>query len=106
VAIENLFARHLTHWRLALVFAFGLLHGMGFAGVLGELGLPRAQFLTALASFNLGVEAGQLSVIALAFAAVAWWRRDTAVYRRWVVMPASTCIALMGIYWTVTRIAA
>ena len=105
VAVENLFTRQLTPWRLALVFSFGLLHGMGFAGVLGELGLPRAQFLTALASFNLGVEAGQLAVIALAFAIVAYWRRDARHYRRRVVIPASTCIALMGIYWTVSRIA-
>src|SRR5512132_4196016 len=58
VAIENLTTSELKPWRIALVFAFGLLHGMGFAGVLTELGLPRAQFVPALLSFNLGVEAG------------------------------------------------
>ena len=57
VAIENLVTSDLKPWRLALVFSFGLLHGMGFAGVLRELGLPRAQFLTALLTFNAGVEA-------------------------------------------------
>ena len=56
VAIENLLTRELKPWRVALVFMFGLLHGLGFAGVLRELGLPRDEFLTALLTFNLGVE--------------------------------------------------
>src|SRR5205085_1006395 len=64
VAIENLTTSKLKPWRVAIVFAFGLLHGMGFAGVLKDLGLPRNQFLTALITFNVGVEAGQLAVIA------------------------------------------
>ena len=58
--------RELQAWRLALVFMFGLLHGLGFAGVLRELGLPRREFLTGLLTFNLGVEGGQLTVIAIA----------------------------------------
>ena len=66
VAIENLVTRELKPWRLALVFMFGLLHGLGFAGVLRELGLPRDEFLTGLLTFNLGVEGGQLTVIAIA----------------------------------------
>src|SRR5437762_9800475 len=66
VAIENLTTSRLHPWRVALVFAFGLLHGMGFAGVLAELGLPRSEFLPALVSFNVGVEAGQLTVIGIA----------------------------------------
>ena len=81
VAIENLVTRDLQPWRVALVFGFGLLHGMGFAGVLSELGLPRSEFVTALLSFNVGVEVGQLTVIGLAFGAVfqvsrqRWYRR-------------------------------
>jgi hypothetical protein len=77
VAVENLVTSELKPWRLALVFSFGLLHGMGFAGVLRDLGLPRDQFLTALLTFNLGVEGGQLTVIAAA-AMCVWWltRRD------------------------------
>ncbi len=55
VAIGNLVTRDLQPWRVALVFGFGLLHGMGFAGVLSELGLPRSDFVTALLSFNAGV---------------------------------------------------
>lgn len=104
VAVENLFTSTLKPWRIALVFAFGLLHGMGFAGVLSELGLPRSEFFTALVTFNIGVEAGQLAVIALAFLAVGWWRRSEAGrYRRWVVVPASVLIAVCGAWWTVTR---
>jgi len=104
VAIENLVVSELKPWRLALVFSFGLLHGMGFAGVLRDLGLPRPAFLTALVTFNAGVEAGQLSVIAIAFAACAYWRhRDRLAYRRFIVVPASFAIALTGLFWTVQR---
>ena len=103
VAVENLVTNELKPWRLALVFAFGLLHGMGFAGVLSDLGLPRGEFLTALLSFNLGVEAGQLSVIALAALLVAWYRHRSW-YRRLVVAPASVVIAAVGVYWTLTRV--
>ena len=53
----------LRPWRVALVFAFGLLHGLGFAGALREVGLPRSEFVTALVGFNAGVELGQLAVI-------------------------------------------
>ena len=103
VAIENLLTSELKPWRLALVFSFGLLHGMGFAGVLRDLGLPRSEFLTALLTFNVGVEAGQLAVIALASLAVAYWRRNQLRYRRLVIQPASLVIALTGIYWTLQR---
>ena len=104
VAIENILTNEVKSWRLALVFSFGLLHGMGFAGVLHDLGLPRADFLTALVTFNLGVEAGQLTIVTLAFLVVAYWRNDGATYRRCVVQPASVAIAMMGLYWTVQRL--
>jgi hypothetical protein len=103
VAVENLVLTELKPWRVALVFVFGLLHGMGFAGVLTELGLPRGEFVTALVTFNAGVEAGQMTVIALAFALVGWLRGDTS-YRRWVVVPASFAIACMAAYWTIERL--
>jgi hydrogenase/urease accessory protein HupE len=104
VAIENILTAELKPSRLALVFGFGLLHGMGFAGVLRDLGLPRSQFLTALLTFNAGVEAGQLAVIVLAFAAVVYWRRNQLTYRRLIVQPASLAIAMTGLYWTVQRV--
>jgi hypothetical protein len=64
VAIENIFLSELKSWRVALVFAFGLLHGLGFAGALKDLALTRSEVVTALVTFNLGVEMGQLAVIA------------------------------------------
>ena len=103
VAIENLMTRELKPWRVALVFMFGLLHGLGFAGVLRELGLPRQEFLTALLTFNLGVEGGQLTVIALALAAVFPFMQK-GWYRHRVVIPASIAIAAIGIYWTLVRV--
>ena len=105
VAIENLFTRELKPWRLALVFMFGLLHGLGFAGVLRDLGLPREEFLTALLTFNLGVEAGQLTVIAAALVAVLPFMKKGWYHHR-VVIPASIAIAAIGLYWTVIRLAA
>ena len=100
IAIENLLTTELKPWRVAIVFAFGLLHGMGFAGVLRELGLPRREFLTALVSFNGGVEAGQLFVIAVAAVAFA------PKWRARVVVPASLAIAATGLFWTVQRLIA
>lgn len=102
VGIENLATSEMKPWRPVLVFCFGLLHGMGFAGVLTELGLPEGEFATALVTFNVGVELGQLAVIALAFAATGWWR-DRPWYRRRIVVPGSVLIAGMGLFWAVQR---
>ncbi len=104
VAIENIFLSELRPWRVALVFGFGLLHGMGFAGVLQEIGLPRSEFVLALLTFNLGVEAGQLAVILAAFLLVGWRWSDKSWYRGRVVVPASVLIACLALYWTVERI--
>ena len=104
VAIENIFMSDLKPWRVGLVFAFGLLHGMGFAGALKELGLPRSEFMTALVTFNLGVEAGQLAVIGAAFLLVGWYCGRQRWYRRFVVVPASALIACTALYWTFERL--
>lgn len=104
VGIENVFAHHLHKSRLVLVFAFGLLHGMGFAGVLSEFGMPDDAFATALISFNVGVELGQLAVIALAFLATSLWFKSDERYRRFVAIPASLAISVIGLYWTVERL--
>jgi hypothetical protein len=104
VAVENIATTELKPWRVALVFAFGLLHGMGFAGVLTELGLPRSEFLPALISFNVGVEAGQLTVIGIALALFGMPFREKAWYRSRIVVPASIAIAGVGFYWAVQRI--
>ncbi len=105
VAVENLFTDRLQRWRPAVVFGFGLLHGLGFAGVLAEIGLPRDQFVTALIGFNLGVELGQLAVITACFLAVGLWFRHRHWYRRAIAMPASALIALVAVFWFVERVA-
>jgi hypothetical protein len=86
------------------VFGFGLLHGMGFAGALTGLRLPRDEVIPALISFNVGIELAQLTVIAIAFFAIAFWFRDKPWYRRRLVRPASALIAATGLFWTVQRI--
>jgi hydrogenase/urease accessory protein HupE len=104
VAVENVLTPELKPTRIALVFAFGLLHGLGFAGVLSSLGLPRSEFLTALLSFNLGVEGGQLAVIGLATLLLGLPFRHRGWYRQRVVIPASCLIAIVGLYWSVQRV--
>ncbi len=106
VAVENIWTREVKTGRVVLVFIFGLLHGLGFAGVLTELGLPRSEFVTALLAFNLGVEAGQLTVIALTLALVGSWAFRREWYRGRVAIPASAVIAATGVYWTIERLLA
>jgi len=109
VAVENLFFKEMTKWRPAVVFGFGLVHGMGFAGFFGELGLPRGQFWSALISFNVGVEIGQLAVITAAAILGFWLRRilhdptGARQYRQFVVLPSSALIGLVGFWWAVVR---
>ncbi|MEO0618892.1 MAG: HupE/UreJ family protein [Pseudomonadota bacterium] len=103
VAVENIFTDGLSRFRPILIFAFGLLHGLGFASVLGEFGLPASQFIPALIGFNVGVEVGQLAVIAAAFLAVGLWFRNKPWYRKAVAIPASVVIAAIGLYWVWER---
>jgi hypothetical protein len=103
VAVENIFASGLKPWRPVVIFCFGLLHGLGFASVLGAFGLPAGQFVPALIGFNIGVEFGQLAVIALAFAAVGWFE-GKPWYRRMIAIPASAMIAAVGGFWVVERV--
>jgi len=104
IGIENIFADKLHKSRLLLVFTFGLLHGLGFAGVLAEFGMPKDDFAVALISFNVGVELGQLSIVLLAWFGVAYWFRSSQRYKRFVVIPASILIAAMGLYWMFDRL--
>mgnify|MGYP001557669084 CR=1 FL=1 len=110
VAIENLVFKDMTKWRPAVVFGFGLIHGMGFAGFFGDLGLPPGQFWSALIGFNIGVEIGQLSVIGVAAIIGFGIRRalrdpaGIAGYRSWIVRPGSALIGLTGLWWGVTRL--
>ena len=103
IAFENVFTDELKWWRPLVVFGFGLLHGLGFAGVLVELGLPRDQYLTALLSFNVGVELGQLAVILLAAASIGIFRKRSW-YRTRVTVPLSLLIGVVGLYWAIERV--
>lgn len=104
IAVENIVTRDLKPWRIAIIFLFGLIHGLGFAEVLKELGLPQSQFVTALISFNIGVELGQITVVLLAFLAVGFWFQSKKWYRDRIVIPGSLIIAAIASYWTIQRI--
>lgn len=104
VAVENILTDGLSRWRPLVVFGFGLLHGLGFASVLGEFGVPERNFVPALLGFNVGVELGQLAVILAAFLIVGLWFRDKHWYRRVIAIPASGAIGLMGAWWFFERV--
>jgi hypothetical protein len=89
-----------SRWRIA--FAFGLLHGFGFAAVLSEMGLPRGARLLSLVAFNLGVEAGQLAVV-LAIMPIAYALRASRFYQRAIMPWGSTAIAGLALVWFVQR---
>ncbi|WP_153800036.1 HupE/UreJ family protein [Foetidibacter luteolus] len=104
VAVENLLLAELKPWRIVLVFLFGLVHGMGFASSLNEIGLPLNKFFTSILSFNMGVELGQVAVIAAVFGLFVLPFKKNANYRRRVVYPLSVAIAAISLYWTVERV--
>ena len=104
VGIENIFSKRLHKSRLLLVFCFGLLHGLGFAGVLADFGMPADDFVTALISFNVGVELGQLAVISAAFLVVGLWFSTKPWYRKAVIIPGSAAISVIGLFWTFERL--
>ena len=102
-ATANIFSDRLTARRLVAVFVCGLFHGFGFGSALASARPPDEGLLGALVKFNLGVELGQLAVLAIALAAV-FWIRDPAAYRKTLGVPCSVFIALVGLYWTFERI--
>lgn len=106
VAIENILLSELKPWRIVLVFLFGLIHGMGFASSLNEIGLPTDKFFTSIVMFNIGVEVCQILIIALIFSLLIYPNKNKIWYRRRIVFPISIGIALISSYWTVERIIA
>ena len=104
VAVENIMTDKLHRWRPVIVFCFGLLHGLGFAGVLQEIGLSSTHFVTGLIAFNVGVELGQLTVIAICFLAVGFWFGSKLWYRRLITTPASIGIAVIASWWVFERV--
>ena len=103
VALENIFFPNYRHSRLFIVFFFGLIHGLGFAGALSAFDLDPTSLVIGLLGFNVGVEFGQLAVITIVFF-LTFWLKDETKYRKIAVVPCSILIALMGIYWTIERI--
>lgn len=104
VAIENITTERLKLWRPFLVFGFGLLHGLGFAGILSDVGISNDYFILALVAFNIGVEVGQIAVIFGCFMLVGFWFRHRNWYRMLITIPASLLIAIVGGFWFVERV--
>ncbi|MGB0797816.1 MAG: HupE/UreJ family protein [Planktomarina sp.] len=118
VAVENILRPRLGWWRIAVVFGFGLLHGLGFASVLGDFGLAQGQFIISLIAFNIGVEVGQLVVILATFGVLVIGAacikrtdlparevaaKDLNVMHRSLSVVGSILIAVVGLWWVVER---
>jgi hypothetical protein len=103
VAIENILLSELKVWRIVVVFMFGLVHGMGFASALNEIGLPRNQFFTSIFSFNAGVEIGQICVITFVYLLLILPFGKKNWYNAVIVYPLSAVIALIALFWTFQR---
>ena len=104
VALENIFLKNISLWRSVVVFVFGLLHGLGFAGVISEIGLSQTHFVISLISFNVGVELGQLFVILVCYFGIAHWIKEKIWYKKFFTNPLSFIISIIGLYWFVERI--
>lgn len=103
IAIENMVTKRVSPWRPAVAFLFGLVHGMGFASGLVEIGMPADQLATAIIGFNVGVEGGHLLILAAAYLTLGWWRERTW-YRGYVAIPLSAIIAAIAVFWFVERV--
>ena len=103
IALENLMTGRLHTRRPIIIFAFGLLHGLGFASVLREFGMPTGDFIAALLAFNFGVELAQLTIIAACYLTVGRFFGSKPWYRRFIVAPASITIAALAMFWVLDR---
>jgi hypothetical protein len=104
IAVENLLVTKLSAWRVLIVFMFGLIHGLGFASALNEIGLPPNKFFLSIFSFNVGVELGQITVILTVFALAVIPFRNIINYKKRIVYPLSILIAAIAFYWTIQRV--
>jgi hypothetical protein len=103
IAVENIFRPRLGPGRLAVVFAFGLIHGLGFAASLSDVPFPKNDFVMALLGFNVGVDLGQLLIIAILTLCLGWASKKSW-YRGAIAVPASLVIAMVGIIWAIERL--
>jgi hypothetical protein len=104
VAVENFYSKTLNLRRSIIVFCFGLLHGLGFASVLVEFGLPVQQFVPALVGFNIGVELGQISIVLILFGLIGYWFNTKNWYRKLITLPISSVVGLIGLFWFFERV--
>lgn len=102
VAVENLVFPAGARWRWVVAVVFGLVHGLGFAGGLTALGLPRDAMVRALVGFNIGVEIGQLAFVAVMMPLVVWLARPGRI--PFLPQALSVAVAAMGIFWLVERV--
>ena len=100
-ALNNLYGT-VEGKRWLMAFGFGLIHGFGFASVLADLGLPQGALVLALVGFNVGVELGQLAIVAV-FLPLAFWLRATRFYRVGLLMAGSIVVALLASWWLAQR---
>ena len=103
-SIENIIHNKVNPWRIIVIFIFGLIHGMGFAAALKEIGMPQQHFFAALLSFNFGVEFAQITIILLAYFLISKWFNNKEWYRQRVVYPISSVIGCIALIWTIQRI--
>jgi len=103
IALQNIFQPKYNHSRLYIIFILGLVHGLGFAGALSELGLQPTALATGLIGFNIGVEFGQIAILIPAYYGTKVIQ-DQEQYRKWIVVPASLVIATVGLYWAFERL--
>ena len=103
VAFENTFFKKTTKWRPLVVFTFGLLHGLGFATLLTQYGLPKYNFISLLLAFNVGVEFGQFAVLLAAFILIRLIYLKTE-YKNQLKIPASILIGCTGLFWFIESI--
>ncbi|WP_216624513.1 HupE/UreJ family protein [Paenibacillus foliorum] len=101
VAVENIISgKYAMRW--VLTFVFGLVHGLGFAGALEEIGLPKSYFVSSLLTFNLGVEIGQLAVVFAVLPLLLWLQRGR--WRRTIVIVGSVLIFIRAFWWLLERV--
>lgn len=105
-SIENIFRNDIGKRRIFIIFCFGLVHGMGFATALQELGVPKKHFLGSLLSFNIGVEIAQIFILLMLYYGFAYWLKNKIWYQQKCVYPISCIIACIAFYWAIERILA
>jgi hypothetical protein len=107
IAFENILQKKLSLnsslARYIIIFIFGLIHGLGFAFVLGDIGLNASQFILSLVSFNLGVEIAQIGIIIILFLIMTVPSRQPW-YSNYIQYPISAIIGLIGLYWFIERV--